>query len=75
MLPVQLYGLSGQRRGRYICYRGILRLIDQTFGSTVPAKVMDFLSVALAVTAADTFVQRESSEDGWTCQLSLRLSS
>jgi hypothetical protein len=31
------------------------------------------LSIALAVTAADTFVQREDSEDGWTRQLSLRL--
>lgn len=73
VLPVQLYGLSGQRRGdiSVIGNPAIDRI--RRLGVQLPAKVMDFLSVALAVTAADTFVQRESSEDGWTRQLSLRL--
>ncbi|WP_258557276.1 hypothetical protein [Serratia marcescens] len=73
LLPVQLYGLSGQGRVIYPLL-GILRLIElSAWESKIPAQVMDFLSIALAVTAADTFVQRESSEDGWTRQFSLRL--
>lgn len=73
LLPVQLYGLSGQGRGdiSIIGNPAIDRI--KRLGVKIPAQVMDFLSIALAVTAADTFVQRESSEDGWTRQLSLRL--
>lgn len=73
LLPVQLYGLSGQGRGdiSIIGNPAIERI--KRLGVKIPAQVMDFLSIALAVTAADTFVQRESSEDGWTRQFSLRL--
>lgn len=73
LLPVQLYGLSGQGRGdiSIIGNPAINRI--KRLGVKIPAQVMDFLSIALAVTAADTFVQRESSEDGWTRQFSLRL--
>jgi 7-cyano-7-deazaguanine synthase in queuosine biosynthesis len=73
LLPVQLYGLSGQGRGdvSVIGNPAIDRI--RRLGVQIPVQVMDFLSIALAVTAADTFVQRESSEDGWTRQLSLRL--
>jgi hypothetical protein len=75
LLPVQLYGLSGQGRGdiSIIGNPAIERI--KRLGVKIPAQVMDFLSIALAVTAADTFVQRESSEDGWTRQFSLRLPS
>lgn len=73
LLPVQLYGLIGQGRGdiSIIGNPAIERI--KRLGVKIPAQVMDFLSIALAVTAADTFVQRESSEDGWTRQFSLRL--
>ncbi|WP_210476071.1 Qat anti-phage system QueC-like protein QatC [Pantoea ananatis] len=73
LLPVQLYGLSGQGQGdiSIIGNPAIERI--KRLGVKIPAQVMDFLSIALAVTAADTFVQRESSEDGWTRQFSLRL--
>lgn len=73
LLPVQLYGLSGLGRGdiSIIGNPAIDRI--KRLGVKIPAQVMDFLSIALAVTAADTFVQRESSEDGWTRQFSLRL--
>ncbi len=73
LLPVQLYGLSGQGRGdiSIIGNPAIERI--KRLGVKIPAQVMDFLSIALAVTAADTFVQRESSEDGWTRQFSLRV--
>ncbi|EMU6161341.1 7-cyano-7-deazaguanine synthase [Yersinia enterocolitica] len=73
LLPVQLYGISGQGRGdiSVIGNPAIDRI--RRLGVQIPAQVMDFLSIGLAVTAADTFVQRESSEDGWTRQFSLRL--
>ena len=49
VLPVQLYGLSGQRRGdiSVIGNPAIDRI--RRLGVQLPAKVMDFLSVALAV--------------------------
>lgn len=73
VLPVQLYGISGLGRGdiSVIGNPAIDRI--RRLGVQIPAQVMDFLSIALAVTAADTFVQRESSEDGWTRQFSLKL--
>lgn len=73
VLLVQLYGISGQGRGdiSVIGNPAIDRI--RRLGVQIPAQVMDFLSIALAVTAADTFVQRESSEDGWTRQFSLQL--
>jgi hypothetical protein len=36
------------------------------FGVRPSAAVMDFLSIAMAVTAADTFVKREDAPDGWS---------
>lgn len=73
LLPVQLYGLSGQKRGDIsIIGNSVIDKIRR-LGVQIPVQIMDFLSIALAVTAADTFVQRENSEDGWTRQLSLRL--
>lgn len=31
----------------------------------IPARVLDFLTISLAVTAADTFVLRKNADDGW----------
>jgi len=73
LLPIQLYGLGTKDRDdiSVIGNPAIDRI--RRLGVQIPSCVMDFLSIALAVTAADTFVQRESSEDGWTRQFSLRL--
>jgi len=73
LMPVQLYGLSGQGRGD-ISFIGN-PIIDKVkrLGVHISDQVMDFLSIALAVTAADTFVRREDAEDGWTRQFSLQL--
>lgn len=73
LLPVQLYGLSGQGRGDISIIGNCVIDRIRRLGVQIPAQAMDFLSIALAVTAADTFVQRKSSEDGWTRQFSLRL--
>lgn len=73
LLPVQLYGLGGQDRGD-ICVIGN-PVIDKVkrLGVRIPAQVMDFLTIALAVTAADTFVRRTNAADGWTRQFSIHL--
>ncbi len=73
VLPVQLYGISGQGRGDISVIGNPVIDRIRRLGVQIPTQVMDFLSIALAVTAADTFVQRESSEDGWTRQFSLQL--
>ena len=73
LLPVQLYGLSGQGRGD-VCVIGnpVIEKLKR-LGVPIPAQVMDFLTIALAVTAADRFVYRADTEDGWTRQFSLNL--
>lgn len=72
-LPVQLYGLSGQGRGDIsVIGNPILDKIKR-LGVRLSPQVMDFLSIALAVTAADTFVRREDAADGWTRQFSIKL--
>lgn len=63
-VPVLLYGshppISG---GRSI--GGQLIAAVRRLGQTLPQPAFDFLSVALAVTAADTFVRRDDAADGW----------
>lgn len=73
LLPVQLYGLSGKDRGD-ISYIGN-PVIDKVkrLGVGISEQAMDFLTIALSVTAADTFVERSRTEDGWTRQLSIEL--
>lgn len=73
LLPVQLYGLSGKGRGD-ISFIGS-PVIDKVrrLGIRIPSQAMDFLTIALAATAADTFVRRSDSENGWTRQLALQL--
>jgi hypothetical protein len=73
LLPVQLYGLSGQSRGDISVIGNPVIEKVKRLGVRLAAQVMDFLTIALAVTAADTFVRRGDSADGWTRQLSIRL--
>ena len=73
LLPVQLYGLSGQDRGDISVIGNSIIDKVKRLGVHIPGQVMDFLSIALAVTAADTFVRRTDAEDGWTRQFSLQL--
>jgi hypothetical protein len=69
LIPVQLFGKND--RTPYIGNSIIDNLRHKPV--RIPPQAMDFLSVAMAVTAADTFVPRNESEDGWTRQFSLKL--
>jgi len=73
LLPVQLYELSGQSRGDIsIIGHPVIDKIKR-LGVCIPGQVMDFLTIALAVTAADTFVCRADTADGWTRQFFLQV--
>jgi hypothetical protein len=69
LLPVQLYGINN-----HVSYIGntLLDTLKQK-GVRIPEQAMDFLSIAMAVTAADTFILRNDSEDGWHRQINLEL--
>ncbi len=74
VIPVLLYGRSDGSR-HDISHIGN-PLIDKIkrLGVSVSSQAMDFLTIALAVTAADTFVQREKeAADGWSRNLILEL--
>ncbi|MDX1765513.1 MAG: hypothetical protein R3313_01015, partial [Candidatus Saccharimonadales bacterium] len=73
LLPVQLYGLSGQSRGDISVIGNQVVEKVKRLGVQLPSQVMDFLTIALAVTAADSFVRRSGTEDGWTRLLSIHL--
>lgn len=73
LIPVQLYGLSGQSRGDISIIGNPVIDKVKRLGVPISSQVMDFLTIALAVTAADTFVRRSETEDGWTRQISIQL--
>jgi len=64
LLPVLLYGINNN-----VSYIGnnILDNLKQK-GIHLPIQAMDFLSIALSVTAADRFIKRDVSADGWSRQ-------
>lgn len=69
-IPIFLYGArSPVSGGRAI--GGPLLAEVRRLGLGVPEIAFDFLTLALAVTAADTFVQREEAADGWCRELHL----
>lgn len=63
-VPVQLYGASPQTPGA-TCVGGPVLGETRRLGVRVPQNAFDFLTVAMAVTAADTFVLRADADDGW----------
>ena len=73
LLPVQLYGISGKGRGDISTIGSPILDKVQRLGVQIPNQVMDFLTIALAVTAADTFVRRVDAEDGWTRRFNIQL--
>lgn len=70
-IPVWLYGQQ-QNFHRNLATIGS-PLIDpiRRLGVKISPTVFDFLTLALAVTAADTFVLRKNAADGWTREISL----
>ncbi|WP_045861702.1 Qat anti-phage system QueC-like protein QatC [Teredinibacter purpureus] len=72
-IPVQLYGLPSAERADVSAIGSPALERIKRLGVEITTQSMDFLSIALAVTAADTFVRREDSEDGWTRAIRIAL--
>ncbi|CAN7430392.1 hypothetical protein LJR231_002794 [Phyllobacterium sp. LjRoot231] len=71
-LHVLLYGGAPVHSGT-AAIGGQVRDILMRFGLQPSVAAVDFLSIALAVTAADTFILRENSDNGWSRDISIVL--
>ncbi|MEQ9330211.1 Qat anti-phage system QueC-like protein QatC [Thalassobaculum sp.] len=72
IVPVLMYGRRPPRRGT-ASIGGPVRAAVRRLGVPVHRRAFDLLTIAMAVTAADTFVDRKASDDGWARVLRLRL--
>lgn len=74
VLPVQIYNLEKSSRTDLSTIG--CPVIDKIkrLGVQVSPISMDFLTIALAVTAADTFIHRKDAADGWTREINLKIS-
>lgn len=78
IIPVLMYGAAPPSR-QTGSIGGPVRAAVRRLGVRVPERAHDLLTVAMAVTAADTFANRETPEgqkqasDGWTRDLRLRI--
>lgn len=73
VMPVQIYGVDSRNRGDVSVVGSSVVEKIKRLGVEVTPAVMDLLSIALSVTAADTFVRREDAEDGWARELTIQL--
>lgn len=69
LVPVLMYGTADRNQHSYIG-NGVEAAL-RNFAVAASPLAFDFLTIALAVTAADTFVSRENAPDRWCRQLSL----
>lgn len=69
-IPVLMYGRSPPGHGSGSIGGPVLSAVRR-MGLTVHAQAFDLLTIAMAVTAADTFVNRAESADGWARELHL----
>jgi len=69
-IPVLMYGASPPGPGTAAIGNQVKAML-QRLRKPVHTTAFDFLTVALAVTAADTFVSRGSAADGWVRDLRL----
>ena len=74
VIPVQIYGLNGRQQGNIATIGNPLIDPIKRLGIRISSTEFDFMTIALAVTAADTFVQRKTSADGWTRDIKLQVS-
>lgn len=65
ILPVVVYAANGRNFGVGSIGNQLIEAIKR-LGVVVSQRAFDFLTVALAVTAADTFIKRETAADGWS---------
>lgn len=71
-VPVLMYGRRPPHENSG-CIGGPVNRAVRRLGVLVPQRAHDLLTVAMAVTAADTFVDKMESDDGWTRDLRLRI--
>lgn len=74
VIPVLIYGLDGRQQGNTASIGNPLIDRIKRLGIRISSTEFDFMTIALAVTAADTFVQRKTSADGWTRDIKLQVS-
>lgn len=74
LVPVQIYGQDGLRRGDISAIGNPVIEPIKRLGVQISPIVMDFMTIALATIAADTFVPRTRAADGWTREISLEVS-
>ena len=71
-IPVHLYGMGN--KNLQIAHIGNMVLDSvRRLGIRLNNQVMDFLTIAMAVTAADTFVLRKDTANGWCRSFSITL--
>lgn len=71
-IPVLMYGRRPPGHGTACVGGPVLRSVRR-LGVPVNTTAFDLLTVAMAVTAADTFVSKYESDDGWTRDLRLHI--
>ena len=74
VIPVQIYGIDGRRKNNIATIGNSVINILKRLGVDLTPAAFDYLTLALAVTAADTFVKRETAADGWSREIELKLS-
>jgi hypothetical protein len=73
MIPVQIYGLDGRQQGNIATIGNPVIDPIKRLGIGISPIEFDFMTLALAVTAADTFVLRKMADDGWTRNIRLKV--
>lgn len=74
LIPVHLYGKGGKKNSQYARIGGAILEQLERVEEDISTKAMDFLNIALAVTAGDTFVNRDSkAEDAWCREIKLSI--
>ena len=73
LIPVQIYGTGDPDRGDISVIGNPVINRVKRLGVEISPVVMDFMTLSLAVTAADSFVKREKAADGWTRHIKLQL--
>lgn len=74
VIPVQIYGIDGRRENNIATIGNSVIDKLKRFGVDLTPAAFDYLTLALAVTAADAFVQRKTAADGWSREIELKLS-
>lgn len=70
LIPIHLYGSRPDQKGRAALGWSICDELTRVRAPLHPV-AFDFLSISLAVIAADTFVSRDHAADGWAREINL----